>query len=115
MASIKAGTTVEILISGVWEGPFTVESGAGRAADHNEWEDICECGEPATTMNAYDAVVAVHTPAHEASEFEAIAAIARELGVAYEYAVNVYAHRMAADLPTVKREVPAYDASVSFI
>lgn len=46
---------------------------------------------------------------------EAIAAIARELGVAYEYAVNVYAHRMAASLPTVKREVPTYAADVSFI
>lgn len=34
MASITAGTAVEILIAGVWEGPFTVEAGAGRTADH---------------------------------------------------------------------------------
>ena len=74
MASIKAGTTVEILISGVWEGPYTVESGAGRTPDHlilsgrsgrfeHYYDGIYNTRVVEANMNAYDAVAAVHTPA----------------------------------------------------
>ena len=34
MEKLTAGTAVEVLIAGVWEGPFTVEVGAGRTPDH---------------------------------------------------------------------------------
>ena len=168
VVNIVANGSIEVLVGAAGISAYSTGTGwqsitlvpTGWCDWHNEWDDTCKCGEPATTairvsgsmedgyflfdlsgervfirgervqgfalLGDASRVAYGITPNVSfdvASEFESITAERIEGGVLkfapgevwLDVETGEFSRRMAADLPSVKREVPAYAADVSFI